>query len=131
MSSHLQNVTKVLLSIRPAFARQIFNGNKNFEYRKVVFRRTDINTAVVYASAPTRMIIGEFKVVGIHGYSPEALWRLTSDASGISEDQYRAYFRGRSLAYAIEIGERLLYPSPRTIEDEYGVRPPQSFMYVQ
>lgn len=131
MSSHLQNVTKVLLSIRPVFAKEIFKGNKNFEYRRVIFRRPDISTVVVYASAPTRKIIGEFKVAGIHECSPERLWQLTSDASGISEDQYRAYFRGRARAYAIEIGERLLYSIPRAIEEEYGVRPPQSFMYLQ
>jgi len=54
-----------------------------------------------------------------------------SDASGISEDQYRAYFRGRARAYAIEIGDRLLYPAPKNLEEEYGVRPPQSFMYMR
>lgn len=131
MSSCLQNATKVLLSIRPEFANQIFGGNKNFEYRKVIFRRREISTVVVYASAPTRHVIGEFKVVGIHECSPKALWELTADSSGISEDQYWKYFRGRTRAYAIEIGERFLYPSPRNIEEEYGVRPPQSFVYVQ
>lgn len=131
MSLHLQSATKVLLSIRPEFAKEIFDGNKDFEYRKVIFRRPEVSTVVVYASAPTRRVIGEFKVAGIHECSPEALWRLTSEASGISEDQYRAYFRGRARAYAIEIGDRLLYPKPKNIEDEYGVRPPQSFMYVQ
>ena len=131
MSSHLQNVAKVLLSIRPVFAKEIFDGNKNFEYRKVIFRRPEVKTVVVYASAPTCRVIGEFRVAGIHEFSPEVLWQLTSGASGISEDQYRAYFRGRTRAYAIEIGERLLYQTPKTIEEEYGVRPPQSFMYVQ
>lgn len=131
MSLHLQNVTKVLLSIRPEFAKEIFDGNKNFEYRKVIFRRPEVSTIVVYASAPMCRVIGEFEVAGIHQCSPEALWQLTSDASGISEDQYRAYFKGRARAYAIEIGDRLLYPTPKSIEEEYGVRPPQSFMYVQ
>lgn len=131
MSSYLQNATKVLLSIRPEFANKIFGGKKNFEYRKVIFRSREVSTVVVYASAPTRRVIGEFKVAGIHECSPEGLWELTSDFSGISEDQYWKYFRGRTRAYAIEIGERLLYPSPRSIEEEYGVRPPQSFLYVQ
>ena len=131
MSLQPQYATKVLLSIRPEFANKIFGGNKNFEYRKVIFRRREITTVVVYASAPIRRVIGEFKVAGIHESSPKALWGLTSDFSGISEDQYWKYFRGRTRAYAIEIGERLLYPSPRSIEDEYGVRPPQSFLYVQ
>lgn len=131
MSLHQQNVTKVLLSIKPQFAKEIFGGKKNFEYRKVIFRRPEVNTVVVYASSPTRQVIGEFKVTCIHEFSPDTLWRLTSDASGISEDQYREYFRGRVRAYAIEIGERLLYKVPRSLEEEYGVRPPQSFMYIQ
>jgi predicted transcriptional regulator len=130
MSLQLQNVTKVLLSIKPAFAKEIFNGRKNFEYRKVIFRKPEVDTIIVYASAPISRIIGEFRIAGIHEYSTEDLWRITSDASGISEEEYRAYFRGRDRAYAIEIGERLLYPIPKDIEKEYGVRPPQSFMYV-
>jgi len=131
MSLHPQNATKILLSIKPEFVGKIFGGGKNFEYRKVIFRRQEIDTVIVYASTPTRRIIGEFKVVAIHEHSPEALWQLTSFFSGISEDQYWKYFRGRTRAYAIEIGERLLYPSPRRIEEEFGVRPPQSFIYVQ
>jgi|WetSurMetagenome_2_1015567.scaffolds.fasta_scaffold809103_2 predicted transcriptional regulator len=131
MSLDLRNATKVLLSIRPEFAKKIFDGKKNFEYRKVIFSRPEVSTVVVYASAPTRRVIGEFKVARIHECTPEVLWRLTSDASGISEDKYRAYFKGRVRAYAIEIGERLLYQAPRRLEEVYGANPPQSFVYLQ
>ena len=73
MSLHPQNATKVLLSIKPEFVDKIFGGKKNFEYRKVIFRKQEIDTVIVYASTPTRRVIGEFKVVAIHEHSPEAL----------------------------------------------------------
>ena len=81
MSLKPQSATKVLLPIRPAYAIEIFNGNKNFEYRRVIFRKPKVTTVVVYASAPTSKVIGEFKVLGIHECSPDALWQRTSDAS--------------------------------------------------
>lgn len=37
---------KVLLSIKPQFAIKIFDGTKKFEFRKIIFKNSDIQTVV-------------------------------------------------------------------------------------
>ena len=40
---------KVLLSIKPEFVREIFAGNKKYEYRKAIFTK-NVNQVVVYST---------------------------------------------------------------------------------
>ena len=56
---------KVLLSIKPEYAEKIFNGEKRFEYRRVIFKRKGITTVVVYVTAPISRIMGEFQINNI------------------------------------------------------------------
>ena len=56
---------KVLLSIKPHFAKLIFDREKRYEYRKALFKRDDVDGIVVYASSPTKQIIGEIKTIDI------------------------------------------------------------------
>lgn len=53
---------KVLLSIKPEFVKEIFNGNKKFEYRKAIFKNKDVKTIVIYATMPVGKIVGEFDI---------------------------------------------------------------------
>ena len=64
---------KVLLSIKPIFANEIFNGNKKFEYRKSIFKNKDIKTIVVYSTKPIGKIIGEFDIENIIEDSPSEI----------------------------------------------------------
>ena len=56
---------KVLLSIKPEFVERIFDGSKKYEYRKMLFKRNDINVVVIYASAPVKRVVGEFRIKDI------------------------------------------------------------------
>ena len=53
---------RVLLSIKPEFAELIFKGTKKFEFRKSIFKNSEIKTVVVYASSPMQKVIGEFEI---------------------------------------------------------------------
>jgi len=119
----------VLLSIKPEFASLIFDGSKRFEYRKAIFKHT-VTRVIVYASAPVSQVIGEFTVEGILCDEPNALWDRTKQDSGISEQFFNSYFSDRTKGYAIRIGETTEYSSPISLQDAYGVRPPQSFLYL-
>ena len=59
-----QKSIKVLLSIKPEFAEKIFDGTKKFEYRRTIFKNTNIKHIVVYASSPIQKVIGEFLQIG-------------------------------------------------------------------
>jgi predicted transcriptional regulator len=121
---------RVLLSIRPEFAKRIFDGSKRYEYRRVIFKQDEVTTVVVYASDPVRQVIGEFDLAGIVCGEPRALWAKTGEDGGIAEDQFLRYFENRTKGYAIGIGETRLYPLPVCL-DELAARPPQSFMYLR
>ena len=55
---------------------------------------------------------------------------MTKEYAGIDEHYFNAYFRGREYGYAIEVGEVRVYETPVCPIAEFGVRPPQSFAYL-
>jgi predicted transcriptional regulator len=121
---------KVLLSIKPEFAEKIFNGEKKYEYRRVIFKKKGITSVVVYATAPISKIIGEFKINDVLFDDKFSLWQKTKEYGGISEDLFHCYFDNKEKGYAIQVGETELYENPISLKDEYGLYPPQSFAYL-
>lgn len=122
---------KVLLSIKPEYAEKIFEGTKRFEFRKSVYRSKDVKTVVVYVTRPVGQIIGEFDVDDILCETPDELWALTSDHSGISKDFFDEYFSGRARSFALAVGDVRRYEIPLDPSDLIdNFTPPQSYMYV-
>lgn len=121
---------KVLLSIKPEFAFKIFDGEKKFEFRKVIFKNPDIKTVVVYASSPVQQVIGEFEIDDILSSSPDEIWELTKNYSGISEMYFHEYFENRLVAHAIKIKNTKRYKRPMSLKEDFNVLPPQSYLYL-
>jgi len=121
---------KVLLSIKPEFAFKIFDGEKKFEFRKVIFKNLNVRTVVVYASSPVQQVIGEFEIEDILSSSPNEIWELTKNHSGISEEFFYKYFADREIAHAIKIKNTKKYRRPLSIRDDFNVVPPQSYVYL-
>lgn len=122
---------KVLLSIKPQFVEQIIKGTKRYEFRKAIYKRTDIDTIVVYASSPVCRVVGEFKVDEILCENPETLWQHTHDSAGITREFFDRYFDKREKAYAIRIKSFLPYENPTKLTEAFpGKVPPQSFCYL-
>ena len=53
---------KVLMSIKPLYAEQILQGKKKYEYRRRIFKRSDVSSLVIYESAPVSLVVGEVKI---------------------------------------------------------------------
>ena len=124
--------TKVLLSIKPTFAEQIFAGLKRYEFRRVLFRSTRVSKILVYASRPVQRVVGEFHVAGILALEAQELWKKTRKHSGVQKQYFDEYFEGRNTAYAIEISFPRKYTKPVKLEQLFDFsRPPQSFRYVK
>lgn len=121
---------RVLLSIKPEFAFKIFDGEKKFEFRKVIFKNPDIRTVVVYASSPVQQVIGEFEIDDILTSSPDEIWELTKKYSGISEMYFHEYFENRLVAHAIKIKNTKRYKKPMSLKEDFNVFPPQSYLYL-
>ncbi|MDR0683134.1 MAG: ASCH domain-containing protein [Dysgonamonadaceae bacterium] len=121
---------KVLLSIKPEFALKIFEGTKKYEFRKIIFKRKDVTTVVVYASSPMQQVIGEFEIEKILCKDTESLWQETKRHSGITKDFYDEYFADKEMAYAIQVGATLMYTDPLLLADVGLNFAPQSFAYL-
>jgi predicted transcriptional regulator len=122
----------VIMSIRPHFCQLIFDGKKRYDYRKRVFTHSDVDRVYIYASKPISKIVGYFTIKRIIDDSPSMVWDMTHEDGGISKKYFLNYFKGHSVAYAIEIGEvvKLDTPiDPKTIIE--GFTAPQNFMYLE
>ena len=121
---------KALLSIKPEFAEAILSGAKRYEYRRVGFAQA-VDTVILYASSPTRLVVGEFRVKSIHHASLADLWRRTHRHAGISSEYFYRYFHSLEMGYAIEVGATYAYWMPFSLRQIYQSSPPQSFVYMQ
>ena len=119
-----------ILSIKPQFVAEIIAGRKRYEFRKKGFKQ-DVKTIFVYASSPVCRIVGEFELGAILEGTPEYVWALTADRSGISKSFYDQYFRSHAFSYALEIKSFKRYKTPinpyTAIKDFHA---PQSFCYT-
>lgn len=121
---------RVLLSIKPEFANKIFDGTKRFEFRRALFKNTNVTKVLVYASSPVQMVIGEFEIERLHEAEPAELWRKTRKHSGITEEFFFSYFHEKETAFAIEIKSPKLYKKPLCLATHFDKKPPQSFLYL-
>lgn len=123
---------RILLSIKPSFVREITTGRKLYEFRKNLFKNTEIKTVVVYASRPICKVVGEFEIEYIIKDTPCNIWEKTKLYSGISSLFYFQYFKDRDVAYAIKIKNFIKYEQPLSLNDfAVGIKPPQSFCYIE
>ena len=117
------------MSIKPPYAEAIFRGEKRFEFRRTIFRKP-VNVVVVYVTSPTCLVAGEFDVTEVITDSVENLWSRTSRHAGIDRDLFFEYFDGCELGHAIAIGGVRRYKKPLDLSWKFGVRAPQSFLYI-
>lgn len=122
---------KVLLSIKPEYAEQILKGRKKFEFRKSIFKNSEVDTVIIYATMPIGKVIGEFKVGNIISLTPHELWKLTEKHAGISRTFFDEYFFDRDVGFAITVENPKRYSNPINLQDLIpGATPPQSFRYI-
>ena len=122
---------KVLLSIKPEFAEKILQGEKQFEFRKVIPKSPEVRTVVIYATMPVGKVVGEFDIAGFLSEKPSDLWAITSTFAGISKRFFNEYFHGRDTAHAIKVRDVRRYETPLELSSvlSSGVAP-QSFCYL-
>ena len=57
-------MSRMLLSIKPEYVNKIVAGKKKYEFRKFHCRE-DVDTIVIYATAPVKQVIGEVSIISI------------------------------------------------------------------
>lgn len=119
-----------LMAIQPAYAQAILDGSKRIEFRK---RRlaADIDTVLIYESAPTKRIVGHFTIERTELATPQRLWRSFGSVGSIAQADYLTYYGNseRAVGLVISHAERYMYPvALEELRDRPAV--PQSFCYL-
>jgi predicted transcriptional regulator len=121
---------EAIFSIRPKYAKRIFDGTKKYEFRKRIFKKPNVNTIIVYATSPVKKLVGYFLIDDIIKTSPEELWEISKEKAGIAKQEFFSYFNEREVGFGIKIKRPVQFnPNipPREIIPNFY--PPQSFCY--
>ncbi len=120
---------EILLSINPEHIEKIFEGKKEYEYRKIKCRRK-VDKIIIYATFPVMKVVGEADVKEVLVASPKEIWDKTQKKAGINKDFFDEYYDNRVFAVAYQLINIVKYEYPKELLD-YGIKTaPQSFVYV-
>ena len=122
----------VLLSIKPKYVEEIIKRNKEYEFRRSIFRcREDIEMVYMYSTSPVKKIVGRFRIESIIEDHPKNLWESFRDFSGVEVEEFFNYFGDKETGFAIKIKEVEVFKEP--IDPKISIpnfTPPQSFCYI-
>jgi len=122
---------KVLLSIKPEYAEKILLGHKKYEFRRSIFKSSNVKKVVIYASSPIKKVIGEFEIEFILSLKLSELWNKTMNFSGIDKEFYDNYFIGKEIGHAIKVKNAKRYSEYLDLNYFDISQPPQSFLYLR
>lgn len=127
---------KILLSVRPSYAEQIFAGTKQVEIRRKFSRKWKGRQAVVYGTQPLGSLMGEVTLSEITAGKPSEIWERFGPKSGCSHEEFADYVGNSPEVYAIELSDLRPYLSPVGVAQishliHEDLRPPQSFLDVK
>lgn len=125
----------IVLSIRPQYAKKIFEGTKNVELRRIRpkhIKKSDL--VLIYISSPVQSLAGAFKVEQVIEKPLFELWEMVQNSAGITKEEFDDYYQGATTGVGIFFNEVWPLDDPIKIEDwqEQGIsfQPPQSFRYA-
>lgn len=121
---------KILMPINPCYVEEILTGRKKYEYRKIKAKKKTIDKMIVYSISLVMRVVAEVEIKEIIEESPEKMWDLTKEYSGISKGKYFKYFENRDYAVAYKLGKIKKYDKPKLLT-EIGINYfPQSLAYL-
>jgi predicted transcriptional regulator len=123
-----------LLSIHEKYAKAIFEGRKQYEFRRRAPELGGPTRFLVYVPG-RRRLAGEIWVEAILEGSPSSVWERTKHAGGITRREFRSYFEGRETAYALAIARAEEYAQQSSLEElrdavPGGFYPPQYLRWL-
>ena len=119
----------IILSIKPMYWERIVKRTKQYEYRRRLASKS-VDRIYFYVTAPIKKVMGYAELWGSYADLPGYMWERTKYVSGISEEDFFAYFNGCKRAYAYGLDAVTVFENPKELS-EFGLkRAPQSFVYV-
>jgi predicted transcriptional regulator len=128
----------IILSIKPEWAKLIYEGKKTIEWRKTLPKKIKKGDKVfLYETSPVFKIIGHFDYNGAEIYDKnddDVKWLrkyFVEDKGCVTIDRLNQYQGQSSLVYGWRVSSPCKFSTPKTLE-EFGLkRPPQSWCYIK
>lgn len=120
-----------LISVHPKYVRQILNGSKRVEFRRVWTSR-QVTHLVLYSTAPDMKVVAILELEKTVERSKAGLWELAKQyGGGLTRKALRTYFSDKKLGYGLIIASVQVLEKPMPLSDAIpGVRAPQSYAYL-
>ena len=123
-------MSSILISINPEYVEKIFDGSKKYEYRKVKCKKA-VDKMVIYCTSPVMKVVGEAVIEEIIEETPEKVWNITKNASGVYKEFFDKYYLNKNTAIAYKLKNVVRYNIPKELSD-YGIKTaPQSYVYLE
>ncbi|GBQ49188.1 XRE family transcriptional regulator [Komagataeibacter sucrofermentans DSM 15973] len=124
----------VVFSIKPEYCDKIVEGKKTVELRRRFPMSVPAGTtALIYATSPTRALLGIAEIGEVHRRTPGEIWENFSDRACIARKDFDSYFDGVERGFVIELryARRLRRPLHLSeLRERFSFEPPQSFLYA-
>ncbi len=124
----------ILISIKPEYVDLIFSGDKTVELRRVLPKNLPDNTEIIiYATSPTKCIVGKARIKNIEEQPLDKLWKKFGHRTGITLEYFKEYFKGKDRGYGLILDRIEKFSSPYplgSLRDTLNFSPPQSYMYT-
>jgi len=119
---------KIILPIKPKYAKALLDGNKIFEIRRKAPKK-DVDEIIIYETSPTSLITGILKIKETHRLRKSDLWELTKNKNLLTRKEFDNYIGDLEYGYAFEVESRKNFSKKMSLE-KYNLKyPPQGFVY--
>ena len=126
-------MNQIILSIKPQFSNEIYNGNKTLELRKRIGKNFIINNKIyIYSSSPEKKITGHAVIKKIDKMTTLQIKHNVIELACIKESDFDEYYNGHEYGFVIWLKDIVKYKRPLALNElrKVGFSPPQSFCYV-
>ncbi len=102
----------LVLSIKPQYASEIFNGRKKVEIRRKFSKKWRGSNALIYSTSPCRSYVGTIFIDNVVSGSPDEIWETFGSEIGCDESGFRSYTHNSKEVYALVIDESYKFKYP-------------------
>jgi predicted transcriptional regulator len=125
----------LMFSIRPHYAKKIFDGYKTVELRRIYPKIKSNDIILLYVTTPVKALMGAFKVDKVVAESPRDLWNIVKYRAAVTREEYNQYYAGKDIGIAIFFSKVWNLPDPIKLHELQrnwpGFRPPRAHIYIR
>lgn len=120
-------MSTILIAFAPRFARAVYDGSKDFEFRHVAMRVGTGDLVIIYESAPVSQVTGHFTIGRIRTRSPAELLEW---AGPDADDGAPAYLEEAGVATALRVTHVYAFARGHRLDEMDLGAAPMSYRFI-